>query len=114
MKRVRSPAAWKRKYRQLRQSLARVGYISNGSVVDRTQLKVPRTGYQWTRKLGQKTITIALSTEQFEAMKEAIANGRYLRKTIREMEVLSRRILFESLPDTKRYKPLGKRDLMLI
>ena len=114
MKTSRSPLAWEKRYEQLRQSLARVGYISNGSVLDRTQLKDPRAGYQWTRKIGQKTITVALSLEQFEAMKQAVQNGRRLRKTIREMETLSRRILFETLPDTRRFKPLSKRDLRLI
>jgi hypothetical protein len=106
--------AWEKQYAQLRQSVARLGYISAGSVLDRAQLKNPRTGYQWTRKVGQKTITLALSARQFAAMKQAVANRRRLGKTIRRMEILSRKILFETLPDTRRLKPLRKKDLGLI
>jgi hypothetical protein len=50
-------------YERLRKSLAQVGYISQGSVVDRSQLRPPRSGYQWTRKVKGKTITVALSAE---------------------------------------------------
>jgi hypothetical protein len=101
-------------YAALRQSLARIGYISDGSVVDRARLKPPRTGFQWTRKIGQKTVTIALSAEQFQAMKQTIQNRRRLRKTVRSMEVLSRQILFATTSDTRRFKPLKLRDLRLV
>ena len=103
-----------KKYVSLRQSLARIGFISGGSVLDRAKLKPPRAGYQWTRKVGQKTVTVALSAEQFEGMKKAVQNGRRLRKTIRAMEALSRQILFATTPDTRRFKPLKTRDLRLI
>lgn len=103
-----------KKYAALRQSLPRIGYISDGSVLDRARLKPPRSGYQWTRKVGRKTVTVALSAQQFEAMKQAIENGRRLRKTIRAMEILSRQILFAVTPDTKRLKSLKSRDLHLI
>ena len=103
-----------RQYAALRQSLARIAYISDGSVVDRARLKPPRTGFQWTRKIGQKTLTIALSAEQFQAMKQAIQNRRRLRKTVRTMEVLSRQILFATTRDTRRFKPLKIRDLRLV
>ncbi len=108
-----SPDLHKR-YATMRQSLARIGYISGGSVLDRATLTPPRTGYQWTRKVGQKTITVALSVKQFQEMKKAIQNGRRLRKTIRAMEVLSRQILFATTPDTQRFKPFRHKDLRLI
>jgi hypothetical protein len=82
--------------------------------VDRARLKPPRTGFQWTRKIGQKTVTIALSAEQFQAMKQAIQNRRRLRKIVRTMEVLSRQILFATTRDTRRFKPLKIRDLRLV
>jgi hypothetical protein len=103
--------AWKKRYDRLRQSLSGLGYISAGSVLDRATLKRKRTGYQWTRKVGQKTVTIALSPEQFAAMKKAIENRRRLAKTIHQMESLSRKILFYTLPDTRRFKSLTKKDL---
>jgi hypothetical protein len=110
----KAPPGLQTKYAALRHSLARMGYISSGSVVDRAKLKPPRRGYQWTRKVGQKTVTVALSAEQFGAMKEAIQNGRQLRKTIRAMEALSRQILFTTMHDTRRFKPLKSKDLRLI
>lgn len=103
-----------RQHAALQRSLAHIGYISDGSVVDRTRLKPPRTGFQWTRKLGQKTVTIALSAEQFQAMQQAIQNRRRLRKILRAMEALSRQILFATTPDTRRFKPLKPKDLRLI
>jgi hypothetical protein len=96
-----------RRYRSLAGSLAGIGYISQGSVVDRSQLRPPRSGYQWTRKVAQKTVTIALSPEQFHQIRKAVENRRRLAKTLTEMETLSRRILFHSLPDTHRRKPLN-------
>lgn len=107
-------AAWERQYRQLCASLADTGYISQGSVVDRSRLKSPRSGYQWTRKLARKTITVALSPEQFQALGQAIQNRRRLQKTITQMEKLSRQILFQTLPDTTRHKPLRKKNLGVI
>ena len=72
-----------------------------------------RSGYQWTRKQARKTITVSLSREQFEGMRQAVANERALWETIRQMEKISRQILFQSLPDTRRRKRLGKRVLGL-
>jgi hypothetical protein len=109
-----STAAWERQYRRLCSGLAKTGYISQGSVLDRSTLRSPRSGYQWTRKLARKTITLALSPEQFHSLGEAIQNRRKLQKTIAKMERLSRQILFKSLPDTHRRKPLPKKALGLI
>ena len=103
--------SWQREYERLRQRLARLGYISQGSVVDRSQLKIPRSGYQWTRKLSRKTITVALTQQQFQALRQAIRNRRTLAKALQRMEELSRRILFASVPDTRRRKPLRPRAL---
>ena len=104
-------AALERRYEELRQSLSQIGYISQGSVLDRTQLRRRRSGYQWTRKVAQKTITVSLSAEQFQSMKDAVANQRKLWKTIEKMEKISRRILFGTQPDTRRRKRLSKKVL---
>jgi len=100
-----------REYRRLSRRLAGIGYISQGSVLDRSTLRPPRSGYQWTRKLAQKTVTVALSPEQFEHLRKAIENRRALAKTLAQMEKLSRQILFSTLPDTRRRKPLPKKVL---
>ena len=106
--------SWQRQYRSLCASLAGTGYISQGSVLDRSTLRPPRSGYQWTRKAARKTITLALSPEQFHALSQAIQNRRRLQKTIQKMEKLSRRILFKTLPDTHRRKLLPQNALWLI
>lgn len=104
-------AAWKREYDRLRKTLAQIGYISQGSVLKRSVATSGRSGYQWTRKVAQKTITVSLSQPQFAALKQAVKNERTLWKTIQQMEKVSRQILFASLPDTQRRKRLAKKVL---
>ena len=106
--------ALERQYQCLCASLATTGYISQGSVLDRSTLRPPRSGYQWTRKVARKTITVALSPEQFLSLRTAIENRRKLKKIIAKMEKLSRQILFKTLPDTRRRKVLPKNVLGLI
>jgi hypothetical protein len=106
--------ALRQHYDRLRKSLAQIGYISQGSVLDRSKLKHSRSGYQWTRKVKGKTITVALSPQEFEALDRAIHNERKLFKTIQEMEQISRRILFQNRPHTRQRKPLNKKVLGLI
>ena len=106
--------ALRREYKRLSEHLATIGYISQGTVLDRSTLRSPRAGYQWTRKVAKKTISVALSSEQYHSFKQAIANRRELDKTISKMEKLSRQILFHTLPDTNRRKRLSKRVLGLI
>jgi hypothetical protein len=106
--------ALQRQYQRLRSSLARTGYISQGSVLDRSKLRPARSGYQWTCKVARKTVTVALSPEQFRALRQAIKNRRQLQRTVGGMERLSRQILFGNLPDTQRRKSLPKKVLGLI
>ena len=112
----RSPslAALEEQYDRLRKSLAQIGYISQGSVLARSVATSGRSGYQWTRKVAQKTITVSLSRQQFAAMKQAVQNERKLWNTIQLMEKVSRQILFASLPDTRRRKRLAKKVLGVI
>src|SRR5437762_14267710 len=95
----------------LRQKLARTGYISRGSVLARSVATSGRSGYQWTRKVAGKTVSVSLSPEQFQAMKRAISNQRQLRRTIEQMEKISRQLLFQTTADTRRRKPLHKKVL---
>ena len=106
-------AAFKTRYQQLRRELARIGPISQGSVQQRTVAASGRSGYQWTRKVAQTTVSVALSAEQYTAMKEAVANERKLCKIVQEMERVSRWIIFASTPDTRRRKRLSKKLLLI-
>ena len=103
-----------RQYDRLRHRLAQIGYISQGSVLDRSHLQPPRSGYQWTRKVAGKTITVALSPDQFHSFKQAVENERKLWRTVQQMERLSRQILFETVPHAQRRKRLSKKVLGLI
>jgi cyclopropane fatty-acyl-phospholipid synthase-like methyltransferase len=102
-----------RQYQQWRQALSTVGWISEGYVQDRG----PGAGgpcYQWTRKIKGKTISVALSREQYDWLRQAIANWRFVQKTLKEMQRLSRQELFGTVPGPKRRKRLGKKVLGLI
>jgi hypothetical protein len=101
-----------RAYDQLRQRLSRTGWISEGYVQNRG----PGAGgpcYQWTRKVKGKTVSVALSKEQFEWLSEAIANWREMQQTIKQMQQVSRQVLFETIPHPPRRKKLGQKVLGL-
>jgi len=98
-------------YELLRRRLARVGYISQGSVQDRTARSGGGAGYQWTRKVDQKTITVSLTAEQFSKMKDAVSNYRKLRQQLKQMEKLSRSIIFQTAPHPGRRKRLSQKVL---
>jgi hypothetical protein len=103
-------AQWKARYAQLRGRLTQTGWISEGYVQDRG----PGAGgpcYQWTRKIKGKTVSVALSREQYEWLAVAIRQWRQLQATLKEMQKLSRQVLFETLPHPPRRKRLGKKVL---
>lgn len=105
-----NPTAVEEEYTRLRQQLGRVGWISQGYVQDRG----PGAGgpcYQWTRKVRGKTVSVALSKEQFTALEEAIREWRQLEEILRRMQQLTRLRIFGTLPDTRRRKPLTKKVL---
>lgn len=100
-------------YARLREQLAQVGWISQGYVQDRG----PGAGgscYPWTRKVKGKTVCVALSKEQYEWLKEAIANWRMVQRILRRMQQLSREELFATVPGPKRRKKLSKAVLGLV
>ncbi len=107
------PQQWEQTYAKLQAQLDQVGWISEGYVQDRG----PGAGgpnYQWTRKVRGKTVSVALSREQYEWMKEAIANWRQVQQTLKQMQRISRQVLFETVPHPRRRKKLGKKVLGLI
>lgn len=109
---INSPDA-SAEYTALRARLGQLGWVSNGYVQDRG----PGAGgpcYQWTRKVKAKTVSVALSKEQYEALKEAIDNWRQAQDTLQRMQVISRDIIFSNLPGPPRRKRLTKKTLGLI
>lgn len=102
--------AMDREYEKLRSRLSGIGWMSSGYVQDRG----PGAGgpcYQWTRKEKGKTVSVALSKEQYEAMREAIEGWREVEAILDRMQQITRLRIFESLPDIRRRKPLTKKVL---
>ncbi|HEX5399266.1 MAG TPA: DUF6788 family protein [Verrucomicrobiae bacterium] len=109
----RTLASYEREYARLCGQLAKTGWISEGYVQNRG----PGAGgpcYQWTRKVKGKTVSVALSKEQFEWLQAAILQWRQLQNTLKAMQRLSRRVLFETAPHPYRRKKLGKKVLGLM
>ena len=92
----RSIAQLEQEYRRLASTLAGVGYITQGSVFERTQ--GPGSRYQWTWKnKNQKTESLTLTLKQYQWLRQAITNERKLNQTLRKMRRLSERIFARSL-----------------
>jgi virulence-associated protein VapD len=100
-------------YRQLVRQLGRIGYVSQGSVFQRAPTQ-QGSRYVWTRKVQAKTVTVALSVEQYRWLRQAVANQRKLERLVRRMQQLTHQILFTEVPGVARRKRLGKKVLGLI
>jgi hypothetical protein len=101
------------RYEHLRQQLAQIQWISEGCAQDHG----PGAGgpcYQWTRKVRKKTVSVALSKEQYQWLKAAILNWRSTQEILKEMQQISRQVLFQTVPNPPRRKRPGKRVLGLI
>ena len=101
------------RYQKLVEQLGETSWISEGYVQDRG----PGAGgpkYQWTRKVKGKTVSVALSQEQFEWLRAAIEDWKTVQKILREMQMLSRQVLFTTIPEPHRRKRLSKKAMGLI
>ena len=106
MKTVPLPSA----YRQLQRQLARLGFLSQGSVFERNPSQ-QGSRYVWTRKVRGKTVTVALSEQQFHWLRQAVANQRELDRIVSQMQILSREVLFLNVPGVTRRKRLSRKVL---
>lgn len=106
MKTVSLPSS----YRQLQRRLARLGFLSQGSVFERNPSQ-QGSRYFWTRKVRGKTVTVALSEQQFHWLRQAVANQRALDRIVTQMQLLSRGVLFANVPGVIRRKRLSKKVL---
>lgn len=101
------------RYTTLRQQLASIGYLSQGSVYHRPPGQ-SGTRFTWSTKVQAKTVSLALSAEQAEWLEQAIAEHRRTKIILAEMHRLSRQIMRMKFPDTERRRPLNKKVLRLI
>ena len=98
-------------YRRLQKRLGQSGWIALGSVLERDQPGQGGPRYQWTRRVQGKTVTVALSAEQFAWLKAAIANQRKIRQILARMQQLTLAHMWKHLPSARRRKQLSKNTL---
>ena len=92
-------------YERLRAHLHQVPWILNGSVMKiapRSTSPKAHTTYTWTRKVRGKTVTVALSREQYQAFQKAIKANQQLEKNLRQMRKMSEAALLSSFPGVQR------------
>jgi len=82
-------AAFPSEFRRLRARLGRIGWVALGSLLERNRPGQGGPRYQWSRRVEGKTITVALSAEQFEWLKNAIANQRAVQEILAQMHQLT-------------------------
>jgi hypothetical protein len=100
-------------YQRLRRRLGQVGWIALGSLVERTKPGQGGPRYQWSRRVGDKTVTVALSAEQYEWLKQAIANQRTVWADLMRMQQITAEYMLQNLPNPPRRKHLTKKALGL-
>jgi hypothetical protein len=83
----------KKEYQPLLKELSGVGWISDGYAQNRGR-GAGGPCFQWTRKVKGKTVSVALSEEQFEALTEAIESWQKTKKILKRMQQLSREEIF--------------------
>jgi len=100
-------------YRRLQKRLAQTGWIALGTLIERGLPGQGGPRYQWSRRVGPKTVTVALSAEQFHWMQRAIGNQRKLWALLMEMQNMTAEYMLENLPNPPRRKRLSKKRLGL-
>jgi hypothetical protein len=113
MHRLKSHHPLPREYRQLRQKLSHIGWIALGSLVERDKPGQGGPRYQWSRRVGPKTVTVALSAEQFNWLQQAILNQREVWDLLMQLQKLTAEYALKNLPGPARRKSLSKKRLGL-
>jgi hypothetical protein len=89
-------------FRELAAVLAGKPSLAQGTVIEvlpgQKSSTHANTTYMWTRKVRAKTVTVALSREQFEAFSHAIEANRRVEQALRSLRDLSQHALLETLP----------------
>jgi hypothetical protein len=113
----------RRQYERIKTRLLTLGPVLQGSILPRTiARRDPRAPgrrrpygpyYQWTRKLGGRTINVNLSAAQAQDFGRAIARHRRLEATLDRMRQLSLKMLEASTEGVKKRKPRKTKPLAL-
>lgn len=99
------------RYEKYAHSLAAIGPICQGTVIKRNDVR-QRGGktktygpyYLWTRKREGKTLSIAISQQQHDLLKQAIDNQNKMDKILARMRALTQQIIFANTPGVKKRK----------
>lgn len=111
------PQAFRRRSRRSRDKLRSVEFFLKGTLIER-RLPCGTKGcrchtdpaarhgpyYQWTRRVGTKTVTVWLPRETAEMCRTWIDNGRTVTRITEEMERISREALMEMRQRERRTK----------
>ncbi len=100
-------------YQRLRRKLSTIAWIALGSLVERNKPGQGGPRYQWSRRVGPKTVTVALSAEQFNWLKQAITNQRKVWQILVKLQQMTAQHALENLPGPPRRKRLTKKRLGL-
>jgi hypothetical protein len=107
-----SRSAWPRAYRQGWATWVQPQWICHGSVACRPlfrkqQGRRVRYGpyYVWTSKERGKTVCLALSKPQYEALKEAIGNYRRLQKTLTRLQGITLKTILRTNSSVRKRTP---------
>lgn len=100
-------------YRRLRAQLGEIGWVALGSLVERGEPGQGGPRYQWSRRIEGKTVTVALSKEQFDWLQKAIQNQRDTWEILSKMHQLTLDYMWKNIPSTVRRKRLTKKTLGL-
>lgn len=113
MTQVKNTPAVPLAYRRLRDKLAAIGWIALGSLVERNKPGQGGPRYQWSRRVGAKTVTVALSAEQFSWLNQAIRNQRNVWDILTQLQQMTAHYALENIPGPPRRKHLSKKRLGL-
>jgi hypothetical protein len=100
-------------YRRLRQKLSKISWIALGSLIERNKPGQGGPRYQWSRRVGAKTLTVALSAAQFAWLRQAISNQREVWDILMELQQLTAKHALENIAGPPRRKRLSKKKLGL-
>jgi hypothetical protein len=101
MSRSSSISGLRRDYQRLSRQLSAIKWICHGSIMKRSyqrpagkDIRTYGPYYSWTRKVNNKTVTVALSLAQYRAMHDALANHRRMEAILAQMRHLSEQAIF--------------------
>ncbi|MCK5849942.1 MAG: hypothetical protein KAH23_03430 [Kiritimatiellae bacterium] len=89
-----------KQYQKLKKKLADIGPVCQGSVIERCYNRSVKGKqilygpyYSWTRKIANKTVTVALSKDQYRHMLKAITTHRKVEDILKKMCEISEELV---------------------